>query len=551
MLTYWAMRKGFLGALTVLLIAACGGSPPAQTPQNAGSSGPTPASSGSGKTATKNAPPKEGEFQVHDSTTAGSAHGVNESKIKPTKTEAAMKFFVIDKGEDKPIAGIVIAMVSKDGKKYYTDETDALGYAEVLVPIGQEYDIVYLSLGKADVNASVTVKDLPNQNIKLTLKYKKRHAAPAPAATAAAPAAPQPGFILEGVTFPSGKATILPESFPRLDTVVEFMMHKKSARIVISGHTDNVGNSATNKALSEKRAQACRDYLRDKGIDPARIDAVGFGDEQPIAPNTSEEGRQKNRRIEAKELLKPGLFTLAEASVTRLILLPGMDGTGELFRPLIRSLPKSVSANVVVYPASEFSYDSLYRLVVEHIRQQVQSSGQRVVVVAESFSGPIAIRVALENREYVESLVLVASFVSCPRPRLIRLAIQLGPAIFSLSLPRKVVQAVMLDSSCDESLVSQTQQIVNTVLPETMIARIKEVSVVDVREKLAQCDVPILAIEASHDYLVPSGQLDEIRRIAPRAKTVVVQGPHLLLQAKPNQCWVEIYQFLANSLAEG
>ena len=108
--------------------------------------------------------------------------------------------------------------------------------------------------------------------------------------------------MLSGVNFDTGKATIRPESFSRLDIVVDFMTHKKSARVEISGHTDNVGNPKANKALSEKRAQACRDYIISKGVDRSRLKAVGYGDEHPIAPNDTDEGRQKNRRIEAKEL---------------------------------------------------------------------------------------------------------------------------------------------------------------------------------------------------------------------------------------------------------
>jgi outer membrane protein OmpA-like peptidoglycan-associated protein len=84
--------------------------------------------------------------------------------------------------------------------------------------------------------------------------------------------------------------------------VVEFMMHKKKARIQISGHTDNMGKKAANKLLSQNRARACRDYVISKGIDASRIEAVGYGDERPIAPNDTEEGRAQNRRIEAVEL---------------------------------------------------------------------------------------------------------------------------------------------------------------------------------------------------------------------------------------------------------
>jgi OOP family OmpA-OmpF porin len=89
---------------------------------------------------------------------------------------------------------------------------------------------------------------------------------------------------------------------PRLDRVVEFMTYKKQARIQISGHTDNMGKKAANKVLSQNRANACRDYVISKGIDGSRIEAVGYGDERPIAPNDTEEGRQENRRIEAMEL---------------------------------------------------------------------------------------------------------------------------------------------------------------------------------------------------------------------------------------------------------
>lgn len=218
-------------------------------------------------------------------------------KLTPTATEAAIRFTVVDKDKG-PVKGIVISLTSPDGKKFYTDETDGDGYTEVLVPVGQKYDLVFLSLGRRDIAANVNVTNEPRQSIKLTLRYKRQVFEPV--ANANANGAPR--FVLNGVTFDTGKASIRPESFARLDSVVEFMTYKKSARVEISGHTDNVGNPKVNKSLSEKRAQACRDYVVGKGIAARRIDAIGYGDERPIAPNDSEEGRQKNRRIEATEL---------------------------------------------------------------------------------------------------------------------------------------------------------------------------------------------------------------------------------------------------------
>jgi outer membrane protein OmpA-like peptidoglycan-associated protein len=238
------------------------------------------------------------EFVIRDSEGAKDAHGSSPSKIKATATEAALKFVVVDKDKG-PIAGIVISLTSPDGKKYYTDETDAQGYAEVLVPVAQKYDLVYLSLGRREIAATVNVTEQPNQTLRLTLRYKRY----TPAADASAGATQTgPGIVLKGVNFDTGKASLRADSFAQFDSIVEYMTHKNSARVEISGHTDNVGNPKANKTLSMKRAQACRDYLISKGIDDRRIEAVGHGSERPIAANDDEQGRQQNRRIEAREL---------------------------------------------------------------------------------------------------------------------------------------------------------------------------------------------------------------------------------------------------------
>jgi flagellar motor protein MotB len=228
--------------------------------------------------------PDAGNFELREA--AKNSHGAKASKIEPTKTEAAMRFVVVDKDKG-PVKGVVIVMTSPTGTKYYTDETDADGYGEVLVPVGQKYEITYLSLGRRDIAASVTVTNEPKQNVKLTLRFKRLP--------------PPPPFVLTGVTFDTAKATIKPESFVLLDVVADFMSHKKSAKIEISGHTDNVGNPKANKTLSEKRANACRAYLISKGIEGDRITAAGYGDTKPVVPNDSDENRQKNRRIQVVE----------------------------------------------------------------------------------------------------------------------------------------------------------------------------------------------------------------------------------------------------------
>ena len=246
----------------------------------------------------KKSGPKKGphEFKENRTGKAGRGRGVKASKIEPTRTEAALKFTVVDKDKG-PIPGIVILLSTPKAKKtYVTDETDAKGYAEVLVPVGKTYELVYLSLGRRKISAKIPVSKESRQTIKLTLRYK-RFAAPKSNGRVI-----MPRFVLQGVQFDTGKATIRKDSFPRLERVVDFLKYKKSARIEISGHTDNVGNARRNKALSKRRAQACRKYLVTRDIDGSRVRAVGLGDKRPIASNDTAEGRQRNRRIEASEL---------------------------------------------------------------------------------------------------------------------------------------------------------------------------------------------------------------------------------------------------------
>jgi len=287
------MRRMTYQVAGVLLLVACGGGKPAESPDAAAPAAAEaePAGSGAGDSSEAAEAPPDGEVVVlADAKGVKDAHGATPSKIKGTKTEAALKFVVVDKDKG-PIPGIVIALTGKDGKKLFASETDATGYTELLVPVGQDYEVVYLSLGMQEIAATIPVTSEPNQNIRLTLRYKR-----------ILPPAPDRGIVLDNVHFDTGKSTIRPESLPELDRVVEYMTHKPNLKIEISGHTDNVGDPKSNKSLSQRRADACRAYLIKKGIDQGRVQAAGYGDSRPIAANDTVDGRQRNRRIEAQEL---------------------------------------------------------------------------------------------------------------------------------------------------------------------------------------------------------------------------------------------------------
>lgn len=102
----------------------------------------------------------------------------------------------------------------------------------------------------------------------------------------------------ENLTFQSGKDIILPTSFPTLDELANYLKTIPAFSLSLEGHTDSQGDDDYNQKLSEKRAQSVKKYLVGKGIEEARIKAVGYGETKPIADNATAEGREKNRRVE-------------------------------------------------------------------------------------------------------------------------------------------------------------------------------------------------------------------------------------------------------------
>lgn len=110
------------------------------------------------------------------------------------------------------------------------------------------------------------------------------------------------GFIALNITFDTGKSTIKAESQKIIDQMHELLKTNPGLKISIEGHTDNVGNAAANKTLSESRAKAVMDALVAKGIDKTRLASKGFGQEKPVADNGTDEGKAKNRRVEIRKI---------------------------------------------------------------------------------------------------------------------------------------------------------------------------------------------------------------------------------------------------------
>ncbi|HEX7415106.1 MAG TPA: OmpA family protein, partial [Bacteroidia bacterium] len=105
-------------------------------------------------------------------------------------------------------------------------------------------------------------------------------------------------FVIDNILYATGAADLYPQSFITLDEFAEYLKFNPKMKIEIQGHTDNVGNEADNKLLSEKRANNVKEYLETKGIAVGRITAKGYGASKPIADNNTGDGKAKNRRTE-------------------------------------------------------------------------------------------------------------------------------------------------------------------------------------------------------------------------------------------------------------
>ena len=211
-------------------------------------------------------------------------------------------------------------------------------------------------------------------------------------------------------------------------------------------------------------------------------------------------------------------------------MLPGMDGTGELFANFIKTLPDTFKAETVRYPCDVcLSFAELMPLV----RSSIPKS-EPFVLVAESFSTPLAIQFAATNPPNLKGLVLCAGFATSPVRGWLRfLGSFLSPLLFRVGLPEFAARFWLVGSDASPALLFAVYTAISSVKPKVLSARLRAVLGCDARKELTQVEVPILYLQAKQDRLVPASCLDEIRRIKPQAEVAAIDGPHLLLQREP------------------
>jgi pimeloyl-[acyl-carrier protein] methyl ester esterase len=228
-------------------------------------------------------------------------------------------------------------------------------------------------------------------------------------------------------------------------------------------------------------------------------------------------------------------------NITRLILLPGMHGTGELFSEFTRIMPEPKQIQALCYPAdANLSYQQLLAMV-----QSMVPESEPYFLLAESYSTPLAIEFAATNPPNLKGLILCAGFASSPLtgPRSF-LALLLAPLLFRMRIPPAAMNHFLIGPNTPESLQVAVRAAISSVKPGVMIRRLRDVLRCDMLQALSQVSAPLLYVQATSDKLVPRSCLAEIRSIRPDVRVAQIVGPHLILQREPKQSADVVAKFI-------
>lgn len=216
-----------------------------------------------------------------------------------------------------------------------------------------------------------------------------------------------------------------------------------------------------------------------------------------------------------------------------------MDGTGELFAPFLAAAKGDFRTVVVQYPTTKpLSYAELTSLVESQLPTR-----EPFVLLAESFSGPIAVSLARRKPIGLVGLVLCAAFVRNPRPSLSHFLPLLG--LISLrTIPARVLGYFFFGRFATRELCDDLKRVIRRVDAEVLHKRLQSIISVDLIDDLQRIEAPSLYMMATEDRLVPHSAATPFQQAYPRWKVATVTGPHLLLQSVPGEVVVALRRFL-------
>lgn len=221
-----------------------------------------------------------------------------------------------------------------------------------------------------------------------------------------------------------------------------------------------------------------------------------------------------------------------DRSAPTLILLPGLDGTGILFSQFKEAIGSSVETRVVAYPADQpLGYAELEALVREALPRD-----RPYMVLGESFSGPIAIRLGADPPACLAGVILCVTFAKNPYPLLGWAAPWAADFPAVTGLPTWLRAPFIWGTSATDRDRQESLLATTAVDQAVLRHRIAAVLAVDETKSLACVRVPVLVLQASDDRVIPRAATEHILRTLPEAEHVEIRGPHMLLQIRAAEC---------------
>lgn len=221
--------------------------------------------------------------------------------------------------------------------------------------------------------------------------------------------------------------------------------------------------------------------------------------------------------------------------------MPGLDGTGKSFEPLLPFIAADARITIVRYPTDRFlSFEE----TVECAAGQIPG-GQPPVVIAESFSGPVAVQMITSGRVQAQALVLCATFARSPHPIALYIMRLLWlPLLIRPDMPKVFLKFILGDDKLITALLPLWKKVHADVPPRVMDSRLFLLNHLDVRQELRKLTIPCCYLQATDDRIVPSRCMKDFDRNIPHLYIKKIKAPHFILQATPQACLEAVDEFL-------
>lgn len=225
-----------------------------------------------------------------------------------------------------------------------------------------------------------------------------------------------------------------------------------------------------------------------------------------------------------------------------IVLLPGLDGTGELFAPLVDSLPERVNPITVSYPRDSCkTYAELKGVVMPYLPMD-----QPFFILGESFSGPLSVIIADDRPEGLMGIMLCATFIKNPF-----ISLQSWMKIFSIApiyrlWPLLISLRARIGGENFRDIAELALGAIKSVNPDVISHRVKSILSVNVENEFKECPYPVLYLMAGGDNLIKRHNYKGIKALKKDVKLAVVDTLHFVLQLEPEKSGRVLTEFMDN-----